>query len=328
MIFPSCDIGRGHRLDEHTQTEMSSAQQQQTFMGRSPNPPVPNWAAYADTSTAEEEVSATPARAKFLEFDSSGDGKLNMNEVGEMMQSLGMRVDRLFLAGLFAQLDSDGTGYIEYGEFELMWQEMASEHRRTVKRISSIAPVSYEAKAGGAGTATTEGLQLPTMMRPGLSTPALAGRELRDACRRGDMASMRNMLDERVASVNEGDPSREYETPLHLASAEGHANVVEALLSSGASPGAQTTSGWTSLHRACLWGKTSCVASLLRGGADFRLKEVHGSTARDIAMQYGHMECVQFLDSVGAADGASGNVTAGGWMDPSKVALSGSLDRR
>ena len=74
--------------------------------------------------------------------------------------------------------------------------------------------------------------------------------------------------------------------------------------------------------------KTGCVAALLRGGADFRLKEVHGSTARDVAMQYGHMECVQFLDSVGAADGASDNVASGGFMAPTKVAISGSLDRR
>ena len=59
----------------------------------------------------------------------------------------------------FAQLDEDKTGFIEYGEFENLWEELAAENRRTVRRIGGTATVSYEVRgaAGAAGTATTLG---------------------------------------------------------------------------------------------------------------------------------------------------------------------------
>ena len=309
-----------------------------TFTGRLPTPAVPNWAAHLgdedDVGTEEAasgqegEQRATPTREVFLQHDTSGDGRLNIDEVRAMIEGLGMPVDRLFLAGLFAKVDDDKTGYVEYGEFAQLFEDLQEENRRTVRRIGGTDPGRIEVRGHGEGAAT-DGLGLSTMLRPGLVASALAGRSLRDACRLGDMPTVRALLDGGQAGVNEGDAAREFETPLHLAAAEGHVNVIEALLAFGASPAATTSSGWTPLHRACLWGQVKAVAALLRGGADFRLVEVHGSTPRDIAMQYGHIECVQFLDSVGAAD-ISGNVrttTTFSITDPTKVALSSALGR-
>ena len=308
-----------------------------TFLGRRPEPAVPNWAHLAPSAPAASdsvdaaELRATPARERFLEFDTSGDGRLNQNEVKAMIESLGMPLDDLFLAGVFATLDDDGTGYIEYGEFEQLWQALADEHARTVRRMGGTAAVSYEVRGASAAAASTEGLTLPKMLRPKLATPALAGRALRDGARRGDMAAVRALLDEGPLNVNEGDPAREHETPLHLAAAEGHVNVVEALLSAGAAPSVTTTAGWTALHRAALWGQAGAAAALVRGGADFRVMEVHGATPRDVARQYGHQETVQFLDSVGAAD-AAGNVrVTHTFADAQKQGISASLsqvDRR
>ena len=312
-----------------------------TFTGRRPYPAVPNWAALSgedgraerqkDGAHEEAEERPTPTREAFLRYDTSGDGRLNVDEVRAMIEGLGMPVDRLFLVGLFAKLDEDKTGYIEYGEFERLFDEVRAEDRRAVRRIGGTDPGRIEVRGGaGAGDgAATDGLSLSAMLRPELVNRALTGRSLRDACRLGDMPTVRALLDGGDAGVDEGDAAREFETPLHLAAAEGHVNVIDALLACGASPKAATSSGWTPLHRACLWGQTKAVAALLRGGADFRLAEVHGSTPRDIAEQYGHVECVQFLDSVGAVD-ASGNVkttTTFSVTEPTQVELSSALDR-
>lgn len=311
-----------------------------TYGGRIPTL-VPNWAADVGEKPAEEgggegkketdaeEERATPTREVFLQYDTTGDGRLNIDEVRAMIEELGISADKWFLAGLFAKIDADKTGYIEYSEFERLFEELQAESRRLVSRIGSIERAGIEVRGAPEDGAATDGLSLPTLLRPSLVSNALMGRTLRDACRLGDLPTVRALLDAGDASVNEGDAAQEFETPLHLAAAEGHVNVIGALLSCGASPAAATSSGWTPLHRACLWGHTKAVAALVRSGADFRTREVHGSSPRDIALQYGHSECVQFLDSVGAAD-ASGNVgttTTFSVSEPPKVQLSSALDR-
>eukprot|EP01047_Picozoa_sp_COSAG01_P071420 COSAG01_NODE_11077_length_2012_cov_1.479352_2_plen_132_part_00 len=50
-----------------------------------------------------------------------------------------------------------------------------------------------------------------------LSLCARAGRALRDAARRGDMATVRAVLEKGVVDIDEGDANREFETALHVA---------------------------------------------------------------------------------------------------------------
>ena len=69
-----------------------------TFTGRRPYPAVPNWAALSgedgraerqkDGAHEEAEERPTPTREAFLRYDTSGDGRLNVDEVRAMGQQI------------------------------------------------------------------------------------------------------------------------------------------------------------------------------------------------------------------------------------------------
>lgn len=74
-------------------------------------------------------------------------------------------------------------------------------------------------------------------------------------------------------------------SPLHLASRNGHRNVVEVLLAAGVDVNLLTTSG-TALHEAALCGKDSVVKALLEFGADLNVTDSEGRTALDLLKQF------------------------------------------
>lgn len=74
-------------------------------------------------------------------------------------------------------------------------------------------------------------------------------------------------------------------TCLHLASRNGHKNVVEILLKAGVNVNLRTTSG-TALHEAALCGKESVVRTLLRAGIDLNCTDAEGRTALDILKEF------------------------------------------
>lgn len=74
-------------------------------------------------------------------------------------------------------------------------------------------------------------------------------------------------------------------SPLHLASRNGHKNVVETLLAAGMDVNLLTTSG-TALHEAALCGKDSVVKALLDFGADLNVTDSEGRTALDLLKQF------------------------------------------
>jgi hypothetical protein len=78
------------------------------------------------------------------------------------------------------------------------------------------------------------------------------------------------------------------DTPLHVASIHGHAEIVEYLLSQRADPSAQNDLGQTPLFMASLHGQDKCLEALIMGGADMRRLSVDGLNALDVA---GNAEC-------------------------------------
>ena len=91
------------------------------------------------------------------------------------------------------------------------------------------------------------------------------------------------------------------ETALHKAAARGHMDIVQLLLSKGASIEAKDTDWRTPLHCAALGGHTSTVGLLLSKGASLEVMDTHGWTPSYRAAWYGHTSTVELLLSKGAS---------------------------
>ena len=95
-------------------------------------------------------------------------------------------------------------------------------------------------------------------------------------------------------------------TPLLIASRDGDAPMVDALLAGGADPNAATTSGTTSLMFAAASGRVDAVKILVAKGATVNAKEpVKGETALTFAAANGRADVIREL----TAHGADVNVT-------------------
>lgn len=101
------------------------------------------------------------------------------------------------------------------------------------------------------------------------------------AAQRGDDPQVRDLL-ARGASPNASLGPIEH-TPLLVASTEGHARVVEALLRAGGDPNQATREGTTSLMAAALRCHFEVARLLLQSGADVDVRARSGLTALDLA---------------------------------------------
>jgi ankyrin repeat protein len=90
-------------------------------------------------------------------------------------------------------------------------------------------------------------------------------------------------------------------TPLHVASQQGHATVVSALLKAGADAKARTTDSVTALHLAALSGSAPAVAALLDRSAEINAREpARGQTPLMLAAALGRVDVVKLLLQRGA----------------------------
>jgi ankyrin repeat protein len=101
------------------------------------------------------------------------------------------------------------------------------------------------------------------------------------------------------ASVNEKDYSRR--TPFHLASRNGHLNVLNRLVELGASVNEITYAGWAPLHLASANGHLNVINRLAELGAYVNEKANDGETPLHIAAQKGHLDVVSRLVELGAS---------------------------
>ncbi|XP_025835265.1 tankyrase [Agrilus planipennis] len=91
-------------------------------------------------------------------------------------------------------------------------------------------------------------------------------RELFEACKTGDISRVRKLVTPQT--VNARDTAGRKSTPLHFAAGYGRRDVVEFLLSSGASIQARDDGGLHPLHNACSFGHADVVRLLLEAGAN------------------------------------------------------------
>lgn len=113
------------------------------------------------------------------------------------------------------------------------------------------------------------------------------------ACERGDLACVKELLEESQARTDIKD--RNGETPMHYASKQDSPVIIQALCSrlcSGVNE--LNTNGETPLHVACRLGRVESVKALLEGGAKC---DVIGSIGNPIhtAMKYSEKGCVEEL---------------------------------
>uniref|UniRef100_I3RSE8 Poly [ADP-ribose] polymerase n=1 Tax=Drosophila buzzatii TaxID=7264 RepID=I3RSE8_DROBU len=90
-------------------------------------------------------------------------------------------------------------------------------------------------------------------------------RELFEACKTGEIAKVKKLITPQT--VNARDTAGRKSTPLHFAAGYGRREVVEFLLSSGASIQACDEGGLHPLHNCCSFGHAEVVRLLLKAGA-------------------------------------------------------------
>uniref|UniRef100_A0AAZ3Q0R8 Caskin-2 n=1 Tax=Oncorhynchus tshawytscha TaxID=74940 RepID=A0AAZ3Q0R8_ONCTS len=76
-----------------------------------------------------------------------------------------------------------------------------------------------------------------------------------------------------------------FNTPLHLASRNGHKDIIRLLLKAGIDINRATKAG-TALHEAALYGKTEVVRQLLEAGIDVNIRNTYKQTALDMVNQF------------------------------------------
>jgi ankyrin repeat protein len=97
--------------------------------------------------------------------------------------------------------------------------------------------------------------------------------------------------------VNEGENVFN-DTPLHKASINGHADVVELLLKHGAHVDATSWYGSTPLHYAAYNGHANIVKLLLENCADPSVENNIGKKPADVARERGHIEIAKMIEDV------------------------------
>uniref|UniRef100_A0A8K9XWH9 Ankyrin 3 n=1 Tax=Oncorhynchus mykiss TaxID=8022 RepID=A0A8K9XWH9_ONCMY len=90
---------------------------------------------------------------------------------------------------------------------------------------------------------------------------------------------------------------------LHLASKEGHAEVVTQLIKLGANVDAATKKGNTALHIASLAGQVDVVKELVTSGANINAQSQNGFTPLYMAAQENHQKVVRYLLEHGSTQG-------------------------
>jgi ankyrin repeat protein len=160
------------------------------------------------------------------------------------------------------------------------------------------------------GEMTKQTIGLAVLMALFCAIPA-RGQDIHAAASEGDLAAVSALLSEHPDQVNA--VNEDGATPLHLAAARGHAEVVRFLLGNGSDISAADGRGFTVLQAAVRGGHEEVVELLIAEGADVDAKnENYGLSAVDFAFQAecrsGGVRMTGLLVSKGAEFDANGAV--------------------
>jgi hypothetical protein len=206
---------------------------------------------------------------RFREFDRDNSGSIDTSELKDVLRELGESFDDTAVQELLAEVDADRSGRIEFGEFV----EVVSGLRSG--RSGGFLRVYQKQEFFGLGEA------------------------LRYAVRTGSVSRVEDLLKrgaDPCSTTSYGN------TALHLASAEGHAEVVEMLLGLGGGKvnvTATTNRGETPLHYAAMWGHTHVCQTLLKHSDEAEQvllqEDLLGYTPADYAQYKGFQQLYEFL---------------------------------
>lgn len=70
----------------------------------------------------------------FAELDTDGSGYLDLDEVAKLSQMLGVNATRSEVQKAFAEMDNDANGEVSFEEFQRWWQNVKENDRRKVRR--------------------------------------------------------------------------------------------------------------------------------------------------------------------------------------------------
>ncbi|WOK96098.1 hypothetical protein Cni_G04803 [Canna indica] len=117
---------------------------------------------------------------------------------------------------------------------------------------------------------------------------------LLEAARYDDIEDLVRILSMGI-SPNSGDSQGR--TALHMASANGHLEIVEYLIRNEADVNALNSEKNTPLHWACLNGHIEVVKLLIQGGANVSLLNSHERTPMDEAVSRGKMDVIDAINT-------------------------------
>ena len=109
---------------------------------------------------------------------------------------------------------------------------------------------------------------------------------------------LQEVVHEENVNVNLGDENDDWSrAALHLASINGHLEIVKLLLESGANVHIKDKGDQTALHLASRNGHLEIVKLLLESGANVNIKDKNGQTALHYASRYHKSEVVNLLEN-------------------------------
>lgn len=123
--------------------------------------------------------------------------------------------------------------------------------------------------------------------------------EIHKAAKDGDFETVKKLLEKDPNLLNTGN--RLQQTPLLMASYEGHANIVLFLIEKGAKIDQPDSFGATPLHMAVLGGQTEIVELLISKGADVNIKSKNGKIPLQMAFEKDAPDIVEVFIKQGLA---------------------------